>query len=85
MGAIQGLVSRVVYSKIEFNVCLLQMKFLIDGFSWKRCQPHDSKWCSPEALNGKAFCQLLGAVAALVFSMSYQIDTSKLLILPYQP
>lgn len=83
MGAIQGQVSRMVYTKIEFNVCLLQMKFLIDGFSWKRCQPHDSNWYSPEALDGKAFSELLGA--ALVFSMSYQIDTSKLLILPSQP
>lgn len=85
MGAIQGQVSRMVYTKIEFNVCLLQMKFLIAGFSWKWYQPHDSNWYHPEVLNGKAFCQLLGAVAALVFSMSYQADTSKLLILPYQP
>lgn len=85
MGDVQGQVSRIAYTKIEFNVCLLQMEFLIDGFSWKRYQPRDSNSYSPEALNGKAFCQLLGAVAALVFSMSYQIDTLKLLILPYQP
>lgn len=40
------------YIKIDFNVHVLQMKFLIDSFSWKRYQePHDtnlystgSKW-----------------------------------------
>lgn len=31
------------YIKIEFNVHVLQMKFLIDSFSWKRYQePHDT-------------------------------------------
>lgn len=41
--------------------------------------------CTVQALNGKAFCQLLEDVAVWVFSMSYQIDILKLVILPYQP
>lgn len=39
--------------------------------------------CTVQALNGKAFCQLLEAPAVRVFSMSYQIDVLKLLILIY--
>lgn len=41
--------------------------------------------CTVQALNGKAFCQLLEAVDAWGYSMSYQTDILKLLILPYQP
>lgn len=41
--------------------------------------------CTVQALNGKVFCQLLEAVAVWVFSMSYQIDILRLLILPHQP
>lgn len=39
--------------------------------------------CTVQALNGKAFCRLLEALSVWVFSMSYQTDMLRLLILAY--